>query len=334
MKYKCNVCEKEFDRKSTYDNHLKRKKTCKPKINNNLDLNDKINIEDNTTVNRMLNDVNKPLTNVLKNVKENEIQYECLICHKKYKSRIGLHYHKSKHEKYEEASNKITSDNIKILEEMKNLIHIQQQEINELKECVVAKTKTINNNQNNMTNSHNNLNTNVNIFTDYGDEKLEMLTLEDRQDICSQPCDSIYKIVKKMHINKDHPSYMNLCVENLRSNIMYAIEKNNFIAKDKSITLFDVIHTAGYRLREIIKNDESTKNIDEIQKGSLKTLHDFILRYDPTNEDLDGNKIKPSQDTIDKYNKIKLEIELLLYNNRSMIMDNYHKLQNEHISNV
>jgi hypothetical protein len=184
---------------------------------------------------------------------------------------------------------------------------------------------------NNINSNNNNVNTNFNIFTDYGQEKLEMLTLEDRKDICSQPCDSIYKIVRKMHVNKDHPDYMNICVENLRSNIMYAIEKNKFIAKDKSITLFDVIHTAGYRLREIIKNEENTKDIDNEQKESLKSLYNFILRYDPDNEDLEGNKIKPSQDTVDKYSKLKLEIELLLYNNRDVIMDNYHEMRNKNI---
>jgi hypothetical protein len=306
--------------------HINRKISCKIledhieviKLNNNN--------EDNTTVNEMLNDEN-PLTKVLKNVKEDMKHYECVICHKNYKSRIGLYYHKSKHENYEEVSKKIITGNTKILEELKNVINKQQEEINVLKEGAVSKTKIINNTNSN----NNNVNTNFNIFTDFGQEKLEMLTLEDRKDICSQPCDSISKIVRKMHVNKDHPDYMNICVENLRSNIMYAIEKNKFIAKDKSITLFDVIHTAGYRLREIIKNEENTKDIDNEQKESLKSLYNFILRYDPDNEDLEGNKIKPSQDTVDKYSKLKLEIELLLYNNRDVIMDNYHEMRNKNI---
>jgi hypothetical protein len=287
-----------------------RKNSCKPKINDRIDLNDKINFEDTKNVPVCHPCVIQshftchPLSSEC-----NPHINECLICHKIFSFRQGLFKHKKQyHPKYDEDTKRIIDEinktklndvNDNKINTIEQELLITKQKLDQTEKKLEEVLNNLNNKKdvspttiNNMTNSHNNnLSTNVNIFTDYGDEKLEMLTLEDKQDICSQPCDFIYKIVKKMHINKDHPSYMNLCVENLRSNIMYAIEKNNFIAKDKSITLFDVIHTAGYRLREIIKNEESTKNIDEIQKGSLKTLHDFILRYDPTNEDLDGTII-------------------------------------------
>jgi hypothetical protein len=299
MKYKCDKCLKEFDQKYNYIRHLKRKITCKHIINDILDLNTKNNIEEETTDNKIvhllatenkLNEVNCPKLSKIVHT-----SYTCLICYKNYLYDSSLCKHKRKHHpNYEEDTKKVIDDtnNKKIL--------MIEQELLTTKLKLEEVLNTLNNKQNitpiqNNTNnnSHNNINanTNVNIFTDFGQEKLEMLTLEDKKDICSQPCDSIFKIVKKMHVNKDLPDYMNICVENLRSNIMYAIEKNKFIAKDKSITLFDVIHTAGYRLREILTNEENTKDISDERKESLKTLYNFILRYDPDNEDLDGTII-------------------------------------------
>jgi DNA-directed RNA polymerase subunit RPC12/RpoP len=309
---------------------LKRKYSCKQIINENLDLNNKFNIEGESNVPEMYHDILIDVPKCTQNVPLDKTVYKCLICHKIFKFSQGLSRHKRLHNNYEveckNIVNNINNNKITMIEQELLTTKLKLEELsNNINKQNITPIQNINTN----TNSHNiNANTNVNIFTDFGQEKLEMLTLED---ICSQPCDSIFKIVQKMHVNKDLPDYMNICVENLRSNIMYAIEKNKFIAKDKSITLFDVIHTAGYRLREILTNEENTKDISDERKESLKTLYNFILRYDPDNEDLDGNKIKSSQDTIDKYNKIKLEIELLLYNNRDVIMDNYHSKQHKNV---
>jgi hypothetical protein len=297
MKYKCDICERIFDRKSTYDNHLKRKNTCKPIINELLDLTFKNKNITSTNDSKTFPSVSQAFPTRFPSVSCN---YECFTCHNKYMTRSGLFKHKKRdHRDYEEDTNIIT-DIIKNnnIDEVKQELLVTKQELHETKQKLEELTNNKQNmipiqntltNANNMTNSNNTTVNNINnIFTDFGDEKLEMLTLEDRQDICSQPCDSIYKIVQKMHVNKKLPNYMNLCVENLRSNVMYAISKDKFIATDKSITLYDVIHIAGYRLREIVENN---KDLSTIQKESLLSVYNFILRYDPSNEDFDGTII-------------------------------------------
>jgi DNA-directed RNA polymerase subunit RPC12/RpoP len=318
MKYICNICKKEFNKKCNYTSHISRKITCKPIINEILDLNNKNIIEGESNVPEMYHDILINVPKCTQNVPLDKTVYKCLVCHKKFKFSQGLSRHKRSHDNYEvdckNIINDINNNKINMIEQELMTTKLKLEEV--LNTLNTKQISTNNNTTNTNTNSNNNINanTNVNIFTDFGQEKLEMLTLEDRKDICSQPCDSIFKIVQKMHVNKDLPDYMNICVENLRSNIMYAIEKNKFIAKDKSITLFDVIHTAGYRLREILTNEENTKDISDERKESLKTLYNFILRYDPDNEDLDGNKIKSSQDTMDNYNnKQHKNVHLITY---------------------
>jgi hypothetical protein len=297
MIYKCDVCCKEFDLKFNYIRHLKRKIGCKPLNVNILDLNNKIKNITSDNVDKVLKSVEIMLKNMLTNVDgTNVTRYECLICHKKYKDRTGLFKHKKRvHNNYEEDTKNIVDvTKFDIIDKVNQELHETKQKLEELSDNIKNKQNEtpIQNtltNANNMTNSNNTTVNNINnIFTDFGDEKLEMLTLEDRQDICSQPSDSICKIVQKMHVNKKLPNYMNLCVENLRSNVMYAIRKDKFIATDKSITLYDVIHIAGYRLREIVENN---KDLSTIQKESLLSVYNFILRYDPSNEDFDGTII-------------------------------------------
>jgi hypothetical protein len=167
------------------------------------------------------------------------------------------------------------------------------------------------------------------VFTDFGFENLNHLTLEDRREICSHPSEAVNKIIQKVHLNKNSKLDMNIYLTNLRSNVMFIIENNNFVARNKNETMYDVLHVAGIWIRELCKNEENTKGLLDSQKDSLEILHDFLTRYDFDNEDFDGNIVRPAQALTDKYNKIKLGVELILYNNRDVVLANYNKLMDE-----
>jgi hypothetical protein len=271
--------------------------------------------------------------------------YECLICHKKYLFNTGLSKHKKKHHPnyeedckqiYDELITKQIEDNNKLeMENIKNelkLTKIRLDEVvnnisNKAKESKEPSIQNINNSNN--TNTNTNTNLTFNMLTDFGFENLNKLTLEDRRDICSHPSEAVDKIIQKVHLNKDSKFEMNIYLSNLRSNVMYIIEKNKFIAKDRNETMYDVLHVAGIWIRELCKNEENTKGLLDSQKDSLEILHDFLTRYDYNNEDLDGNVIRPAHALTEKYNKIRSGVELILYNNRDVVLANYNKLMNE-----
>jgi DNA-directed RNA polymerase subunit RPC12/RpoP len=112
MLYKCVNCGKEFDQKIHYINHLRRKIPC---INKKIILEDHID-QDNKSVSEQDNNITDNVTDIndnicsqndyinvskrfqsFPNVSNDEIIYECSICHKKYNTRSGLFKHKKVH---------------------------------------------------------------------------------------------------------------------------------------------------------------------------------------------------------------------------------------------
>jgi DNA-directed RNA polymerase subunit RPC12/RpoP len=120
MLYKCANCEKEFDHINHYRNHLRRKIPC---INKKVKLED-LQYQDNKSVSEQDNNItdnnngiddNKCCKNdninvskrfqAFPNVSNDEIIYECSICHKKYNTRSGLFKHKKVHPIFIEEGN-------------------------------------------------------------------------------------------------------------------------------------------------------------------------------------------------------------------------------------
>jgi hypothetical protein len=342
MKYQCPKCKKYFIKKYNYEIHINRKFSCKIEEDHNEIVNKIDNIDNTPTVAIWQQAEKIMLPNVAEMLPVCLIKYQCLICHKKYKDRTGFFRHKKHHHQnyeedckriYDELVTKQIEDNNKLeMENIKNELKLTKDKLDEVVNNISNKPKepsVQNINNSNNTNTNTNTNLTFNMLTDFGFENLNMLTLEDRRDICSHPSEAVDKIIQKVHLNKDSKFEMNIYLSNLRSNVMYIIEKNKFIAKDRNETMYDVLHVAGIWIRELCKNEENTKGLLDSQKDSLEILHDFLTRYDYNNEDLDGNVIRPAHALTEKYNKIRSGVELILYNNRDVVLANYNKLMNE-----
>jgi len=132
MIYTCDKCFKTFNKKSNYNYHIKRKIPCKPKIINNIDLDNKNNIVINETesICNPMSSICNPTSsddNMLNNsvILSNKNNYICLLCNKKFKFRQGLYKHKKTHNNNEEIKNinKNISKNIYDIDENTNIIH-------------------------------------------------------------------------------------------------------------------------------------------------------------------------------------------------------------------
>jgi hypothetical protein len=354
MKYQCQICKKIFLKKYNYEIHINRKIPCIIKEDHKevaININDIIK---GSNVSQAFPSVSQGSNIGFQAFPSVSCKYECLICHNNYVTRSGLFKHKKRdHINYEEdikcindeinknILNEVNIQNDSILNQelltTKEKLNSTEKKLDIILDTLSVKQKDViqqkiinSNNNSHNTNTNTNLVVNVkNVFTDFGFENLNHLTLEDRREICSHPSEAVNKIIQKVHLNKNSKLDMNIYLTNLRSNVMFIIENNKFVARNKNETMYDVLHVAGIWIRELCKNEENTKGLLDSQKDSLEILHDFLTRYDFDNEDFDGNIVRPAQALTDKYNKIKLGVELILYNNRDVVLANYNKLMDE-----
>jgi len=263
MSHTCELCNKSFDRKSNYDRHVSRKTSCinikliANKIDNTLlDINEvdinlidinkvdinkvDINKVDNTLLDINKVDINKADNTLLdinkvNNIKNSKINgYRCNICNNKYLHSSSLNKHKKTHTKNTE-----NTENVVLLDELKQIIINQQEQIakqqedlakqqenidftnekiNELEMIVKVKNKSkVKKTINNIT--INNTINNIQIVK-FGREDISLLSNDDIQKILyERGSDPINTSIQVIHYNDRLPQYKNIRYTNIRSNI-------------------------------------------------------------------------------------------------------------------
>lgn len=345
MKYICNICNKEFYRKSHYDSHNNRKNKCFKNTtiidvnNNNLEDVDKVNQNVNQNVNQVnqysVHNVNQVNQNIKLSDKNNIIKtktYNCLYCDKKYLSIQALSRHKKKHStdnniSYDDLLEKYNSMENKLIE-LSEIINKQTTLDNVITtKSHNMKTKETNTNSKNTQhiNSHNtntqNINTikNLNInIANYGSENLNKLTHEEQQRIINSNSDAIYTMLELLHHNPRLKEYHNIYANNLRSKNIHLYNEGRFIVENKKKTIEQMISNMAYNIETIINQ---TRPISSRQKKLLHDNFNWLKDFEINIEDVDGNFIRNDQKLIDKYKNIYNKYETLLYNNRNFALD-------------
>ena len=181
--FKCPHCDYSTPRKYNLTLHLNKKKPCKPKETESINIPSQcsVNVSDKMvndfepTVNDFEPTVNdlKPTVNVFEK-SVNERKYVCEICNKAFKSKQGKHQHK-KNVKCKPPSQPVQESNLKTVERM-------QEEIDKLKSALAQQKEgpqVINNYiTNNNDNSINNTNNNIINYNNFDSPNVDHITKE------------------------------------------------------------------------------------------------------------------------------------------------------------
>jgi len=297
MLYKCKICEKEFNKKCHYENHLNRINPCMKKP-------------------KKIQEITPNYTELTP--KKQEITpkpaHKCNYCLKTYCRANVLKKHllickvkKQDIEEKEEILNKLLSTIDQQKEQINQLIKTNENLINQMKVCKTQNNKNIKH-QNNGT-----INNTINIIQ-FGKEDLSKIENKEFFDALTQMGYKIpAKMVENIHINDKYPEYKNIYISDINRGkaMVHDGKKWNLERYDKiSDKLLDKIINFMEERYEELKED---KNITEKRKlnmeNKLKILQ--IMKDYEEEEEKDRHEYLRSQ--------CKEKIKMDLYNNRERI---------------
>jgi len=264
--YKCEKCNKEFNKKSAYASHSMRIITC---------------------------------------IKDNNNNNECEYCNKIFSNKYNLRAHlkickeniiddHAQHqiEELKKMFEKKFEEQQKKFEEQQRKIEDQQKQINEL-----SHTSETNNNITVNENSHNTTTNNViNIYSS-GKEDLSRLSHEDVIKLCTSG--TYYPLIAAeiLHCNEKYPEFQNVLISNLRATTGLIKINDKWVTKSQDEVLNNMMNVDKKHISTLIKDLEVEKKL----KVKLESTQDEI----DTNECKEHHKDKIKQKLYDASNMIK-----------------------------
>ncbi len=318
--YKCNRCDKLFNRKTDYTRHLNRKNKCdqnakckkqfecskchktyttkwsltrhtrqfcKVKMES-LDNSDHIVI---TKSGNVETSDKKVITIPEKNNKDNH--FICDYCSKSFTNKTNKYRHIRKY-----CKEKIRHDEReKIYQSLIAKVNTMENEITNLKN-ENTQLKIINNNNtiNNTINNNNNNTYNIQLVA-YGQEQLDHLTDRHYKYIINKGFKSIQELVKFVHFNKNKPENHNVYISNMRDCYVMIYNGKKWLLQDRDETINDI-----YDIKKSILVDKFDEFVDDLPEYAIKKFNRFI------NDEQDDNVS----------NNVKREIKTILYNNKNI----------------
>lgn len=288
--YTCELCNKEFYKKSHLLDHLNRKYKC-----NEFDQN--IRIEPNIAL--------KPVQMAENSTKQSANSGSetgtkmCTYCNKTFTRIASLRRHVNETCKKKKEQDMILELNKKI-DKLENIVTQTMDQNKQLIEKLNEQTqiKSIDNSQMNCTNTNCN-NTNNIVMVNFGLENHHKLTESEMLKIANSGYRAIENCVKTIHLNDKYPEFKNVCIPNLRSDVGY-IHDGEWKAEDMNYILDQVLDARSYDIQSIL--DKYKQNLE---RRDLERVQDQITRINNKEEQY----IK----------QMKREIKLLLYNSRDKV---------------
>ena len=221
----------------------------------------------------------------------------CQYCHNNYSTRKSLlrhvkHFCKIKKEEDKQEIKK-TEDMIELKKIISEEMKEQNHKISKLFDKVSTTNNTMNNSGNN-NNSHNQVNNiQLNVF---GKEDLSVLTDNVKQELIKGPFKMMPKLMEMIYFNKNHPENQTMKLVNKKEKIMKIHNKEGWKYVDKDETIDYILEDKNYAV-------DSYYDQNELQFSDFvkKTYGRFRELFDSRDDAL--------------WNKIKREIDLVLWNN-------------------
>ena len=193
MIYVCDKCNKEFNKKSTYESHVMRIISC---------------IKDNSTINI------------------------CIHCNKSYSTKYNLkiHMNKCNKRKINEETNK-QFEELKTLLIKQQKIQEEQQRIQEKQQKKIEELTQLSETNQNITINDNSNTINIQIVC-LGNENMSDLTPQERGKVCTSGPNYQIEYIKTVHCNKNLPQYNNIKYSNLRANTGSVLTNNGWTSME------------------------------------------------------------------------------------------------------
>lgn len=234
------------------------------------------------------------------------------------------------------------------VENLKTIIKQQSEEINQMKNAL---TKLINdkkqpkknskksndNNINNGTIINNKVNNkvindnkvitnNINIIK-FGSESLEdLLTEKEILKILNSRYQSLEESIKTVHLNKNRPEYQNICITNLKDDLAYIYNGEQFETVSKKVMLDELIDIHTENIEVTFDNYK-----DKLNEKTVGILENFLGKINddktPVVAEDEGKKFKNYKAY--KANNLKLLVYNKSSNNKKIIDLKYKKCKND-----
>ena len=284
IEYLCYRCGYNTNKKSNINNHLNRKKICKPllgdvsieDIKNHYGLeiientinnskitpnNSKITPNNSKITPKSVHITPKSLQNTPNSCNFDNSKPTCKYCFRTYIRKDNL----TKHLKI--CKKKIEVETLKINQEEQ--IEQMKLEIEELKNFKIQ-TQNNTNNTNNSHNSHNNSHNKINnskniIINNYGDENIKHLKYKDYVDILSSKYMCVPNLIEKIHFDSEHPENKNIKYTNKKFPLLKIMKDNKWQFVNKKNELLNLIDDKCFLLKEKYYKILEKKNINYLK---------------------------------------------------------------------
>lgn len=310
VNHPCPNCGEIFNKKSSFDYHINRKRPCKkinsdlPQITPNLP---QITPEEeyNNLICVEINSINDKI-DLKSDNEENDKKFCCEFCNQKFLRKYGLDRHLNGRCKLKQNGNKLIEKDNKLIEYDNKLILVLKRlndlenENEKLKKQIkkTKKTTNININQPNININQNNLLVNFNDL-DYNniDKKLFIQPILDHKLFGKSV---ILQMIENIYINENHPEYQNLIITD--KNRGYVKIYNNGKWKTDNINMINMVIDGIITHSKSIIIELKQKNNNQI-KNRLNTSEKYIKLCDL--EYLNDLEDEQENDDINNKNEIK-----------------------------
>jgi len=296
VKYTCKRCGWDTNIKTHYRNHLQRKFTCKPILNDIsvatllVELGKIKNIRKSVSpnVSRVSPNVSRVSPNVSPNVSrvspnvspsvspkaytDNKI-YVCAKCNKVFKHRQS----KYRHEKKNLCSQIVLLNNKKqdkLLQELENIKKEKEQQLKLITEMQQTHMKEIDNLLEKVGDTINNTyikEQNI-IINNYGQENIDYLTEAYVKKLLQvHPSAAINLLIKNIHCHPKHPENHNIKITNKKLPYASIYKDGDWIVEDKKKVIKDIVNTSYNMIDE---NYSESININKTKKETFKQFQE------------------------------------------------------------